>query len=396
MPDDTLVQSPSSGVIRATHQVVAFGNAVFIQTDAHETILQALNRWMKYETGEYFLDAEAFQDTEAAWDKVPLIFAQEHPDDFDLVDNDIEAALQTVKDYQGNPGRLCGNLSHTAVLIPGQPRLTSKVKLTDPEVQNLYNQGKLSLSTGFTCWPGDDGHLTKKVRPNHVLVFVQGDKTQPRDKAAMFLNLQKEEDMEATHVGRVISEKNKSMFKQAIDLLTTLYNKMDPPKQADPDASEGDPAAGACDEDKKPAANLEGDEMAADTELKNQIEAATQTIAAKEAELVNKDAEIKTLKETSEALKNQLSTIEKAQKDAAWTALKNTLPPGLVDTPEKETALRNQAETAPLEFGKRIAELKMKAPTDQEGHDQISAGSGTAATNKGIGVWNAKKREYED
>ncbi len=217
-------------------QVIAFGNAEFIHgstSETHQTILQGLNRWMKYDDGEqYFLDVEAFQGTEEAWDKAPVIFAQDHPEDFDLVDTDLEAALAQLKDYKGRPGRVCGSLNDSEVLIPGQPRLSSKVTFDDPEIQGLYEKGKLSVSTGFTCTPGDDGHLDGKVRPNHVLIFVVDDNSQPRDKAAMLLNLEKEDQMDAKHIGKVISEKNRSRFKQAIDLLTSLFTEMAPEDQA--------------------------------------------------------------------------------------------------------------------------------------------------------------------
>jgi len=228
------ISSPSVPLVFpiSERQVIAFGNAEFIHgttSETHQIILQGLNRWMKYDNGEeYFLDVKAFQGTEKAWDKVPVIFAQEHPADFDLVNTDLEAVLAQLKDYNGRPGRECGSLSDTEVLIPGQPRLSSKITFTDPEVQDLYEEGKLSVSTGFACTLGDDGHLEGKVRPNHVLVFVVDDNSQPRDKAAMLLNLRKEDDMNATHVGRVISEKNRSRFKQALDLLSSLFTEMAP------------------------------------------------------------------------------------------------------------------------------------------------------------------------
>jgi hypothetical protein len=399
MPDVVTTPQPLSSTT-FTNQVIAFGHAEFIQTDNHETILQALNRWMNYDNGlKIYLDAEAFQGTESLWDAVPLIFAQDHPEDFALVDTDLEAALNTVKDYQGNPGTVCGALTSTNVQIPGQPRLTSQVSFTDPAVQDLYQQGKLSLSTGFTCNVGNDGHLTDKVRPNHVLVFVQDEKFQPRDKAAMFLNTEhiKEDTMDVTNAGRVISDKNQSRFKQAVDALTTLFNEMtgivsDNKKKTcentGPSLPAKTPDIPATNQDKD-----NGSDEMAETELKNQIDAANTTIAAKDTEIVNRDAEIKTLKERNLELSNTLAAAEQAKKDAAWTDLKNKLPPGLVDTPEKETKLR---EMEPMALANMIAGLKMKAPTAEEGLQHPPAGKETPVKNTGIGTWDAKNRCYKD
>ena len=389
MPDVVTAFQPFSA--KFTNQVIAFGHAEFIQTDTHETILQALNRWMNYDNGlKIYLDAEAFQGTESSWDTVPLIFAQDHPEDFELVDNDLETALNGVKDYQGNPGSICGNLTSTNVQIPGQPRLTSRVNFTDPAVQDLYQQGKLSLSTGFTCNVGDDGHLTQKVRPNHVLVFVQDDTIQPRDKAAMFLNTErnrKEENMEVTNQGRVISDKNHSRFRQALEALNGILDEMIG-KKKDPKECGNEEVPPEV-----PAVNQDKEVEMADAELKNQIDVANQTIVAKDAEIVNRDAEIKALKEQTLELSNKIAAIEQAKKDAAWTDLKNKLPPGLIDTPEKEAEFKAME---PLALANKIAEIKMKAPTKEEGIEHPSSKGDAPKTNRGIGVFNAMTKKYED
>ena len=74
------------------------------------------------------------------------------------------------------------------------------------------------------------------------------------------------------------------------------------------------------------------------------------------AELTNKDTKIT-------ELTNKIASLEQEKKDAAWTALKNTLPPGLVDTEEKEKELRALAESSPLDFATKIANIKLRAPT---------------------------------
>ncbi len=576
-------------------QVIAFGNAEFIHgstSETHQTILQGLNRWMKYDNGEkYFLDVKAFQGTEDAWDKVPVIFAQEHPEDFDLVDTDLEAVLAQLKDYKDRPGRECGSLSDTEVLIPGQPRLSTMMTFDDSEVQGLYEEGKLSVSTGFTITPGDDGHPKGKVRPNHVLVFVVDDNSQPRDKAAMLLNLEKEDQMDATHVGKVISEKNRSRFQQAIDLLTSLFKEMAPEDQAvnkDPSVppnpkgykvgsdagsckvTEGDfggmdlseirtrfafddgsgnftglrlphhdPKTGDLRPNCVRAAlqaiggarsgtpmDLQGKEEAVKSHLEAHMkeieketpaehaivgetlgggpagegsfeDTITRTRAALEktlglfwpdgsprapwivmtfpdtvvwqhpvteryfstpyeqatggeivfgqptevqqtwvqvkastvipnmtledlnniakrsdrmvenkpetsasadgtagAELTNKDTEIKKLSDENAELRNTLAKVEQDRKDAAWTALKNKIPPGWIDTPERESEIRRMAETDPLAFSNKLADHRLHPDTKEQGQ-QHAQNQKDPAVRRGIGVIN-KTGQWED
>jgi hypothetical protein len=298
--------------------------------------------------------------------------------------NNLPAALAGLTDYQGRPASVAGSLSGTDVVIPGQPRLESKVTLeptqgpvTREELQDLYQQGRLSLSTGFSAVFGDDGKPTGKVTPNHVLLFVTTDERQPRDKAAMLLNTG--DRMDATNVGKPISDKNLSKFRQILDMMTTFLSELSPvPKE----------------QEEVPEENVENtlspqeDEIMI-TELKNQLEAATKDLA-------NKDAEISALKAQNTDLANKIAEIEKARKDSDWQTLKNTLPPGLVDTEEKEMNLRNLAETNPLGFSNQLAQVKRKAPTPEEGHDQVPAGAAKPATSNGIGLWNAVKRQYED
>ena len=206
-----------------------FGNAVKITT--HDAVLFTLNRWLLYGKGRIFNAVENFEGTESAWDKVPLIYAQEHPDP-DLIEEDLKKALESVQTGEGKTGQLCGSISNTEVVIPGQPRLESKITFSDPVVEKRYKAGELSLSIAYRCTESkqEKGHLTGKVKPNHILIFVQDDANQPRDPGAMLLN--KGEVAEVDNVtkfentGRVISTANKSRFKQALDSLWGLFAEM--------------------------------------------------------------------------------------------------------------------------------------------------------------------------
>ena len=203
-----------------------FGNSVF--REDHTAILQALNRWMQYENMKIYLGAEEFKKSEEDWSKVPVIFAQLHPEDFNEVTTDLQSALLKLSTYEGKPAKTVGYIEGSHVEIPGQPRLESKVVFTDPEVETLYSQGKLSLSTGFRATIEADGKLTAIV-PNHLLVFFQDNQNQPRDKGAMFLNSLKGDQMPDAQIGnagRVISEKNKNRFKSVLDALNGLFSDM--------------------------------------------------------------------------------------------------------------------------------------------------------------------------
>lgn len=196
----------------------------------HETILNTLNKWKAYADGQTYLAVENFLGTEPLWDQVPLIFAQDHPD-CDLVSEDLAKALASVTDYKGRPGSIPGYLSGTAVETSGQPRITLTTTFTDPEVQALYEAGVLSLSHGMYADEDEAGHLVGKVRPNHVLVFVQDQTNQPVDQGAMFLSKNTNGGARVkqfTGIGKVISDKNRSRFKQALDSLTALFSEMVP------------------------------------------------------------------------------------------------------------------------------------------------------------------------
>lgn len=194
----------------------------------HETILNTLNKWKAYADGQTYLAVENFLGTEPLWDQVPLIFAQDHPD-CDLVSEDLAKALASVTDYKGRPGSIPGYVSGTAVETSGQPRITLTTTFTDPEVQALYEAGVLSLSHGMYADEDEAGHLVGKVRPNHVLVFVQDQTNQPVDQGAMFLSKNTNGGAgvkQFTGIGKVISEKRRGVLKAALDTIMSLYDEM--------------------------------------------------------------------------------------------------------------------------------------------------------------------------
>ncbi len=150
---------------------------------------EGLNLW--YGTAE-------FTGTEPAWESVPLIFAQTHPDGMQVL-SDLPTALAAIRTYDGKPGRVVGSIGNAAIIREGQPRLQVGPKFTDPEVERLWHENKLSLSSSIIAYdepfPGMPENFRKVkagVKPNHVLVFVRSPRDLPGDPGAMFLNNKQE------------------------------------------------------------------------------------------------------------------------------------------------------------------------------------------------------------
>jgi cation transport regulator len=142
--------------------------------------------------------AAEFAGTEPAWESVPLIFAQTHPDGR-MIPSDLSSALATIKTIDGRPGRVVGSLEKARIIREGQPRLEVGLKFTDPEVERLWHESRLSLSSSIIAYddpflgmPENFRKVKSGVKPNHVLVFVRSPRDLPGDPGAMFLNNKQE------------------------------------------------------------------------------------------------------------------------------------------------------------------------------------------------------------
>jgi DNA topoisomerase-1 len=174
----------------------------------HRAIIQALDRWIEYPRPygpqRFFYGADDFRGSEQSWEDVPVIFAQTHPD-HRLVANNLEAALRSVTAHDGGPGRVVGRMRRPLIPDGGQPRLEADVEFDDPYVEAQHANRALALSSAFSANHNDDGRLTERVRPNHLLVFVQDPKNQPRDLGTMFLN---KEDDDVTDEEKPVDDKS--------------------------------------------------------------------------------------------------------------------------------------------------------------------------------------------
>ena len=345
---------------------------------SHTAILQALNRWMTWGGERVWYGTENFDGTGADWDRVPVIYAQTHPDPR-LLEDDLDAALAAVRTAEGGPGRICGGLSGSRVETTGQPRLESRISFTDPEVDAAYRRGELSLSTAF--WSSSRaGAITGRVRPNHLLVFKAGQPAEgggggvwPRDPGAMFLNSQSGDDMPNDRI-------NAGRLRQALDLLRELLAGH-PGEGGD----EGEQAGGG----RRPAAQAQAhteahtEAQAGKSEETDNMADNEGAIEALRAENEALRAEIAAAKQANEAATAALDAIEQERRDQAWASTRDEhVPKGWLAREGAEAELRAEFEQEPIAFMNRILAHRRASETPEEGSTaHLNAGSEQAEIN---------------
>jgi hypothetical protein len=132
----------------------------------HDVILQTLDTDLN---GLYYAK-KPFQDSIESWDKLPLIFAQEHPD-ADLFESNPAEALKAIN------GKVVGSVKNPYTSLTGHPTLMSELDITNKMVDALIDAGKASISTAF--YYKMDNNAIISVRPNHVLIFEEDKITYP-------------------------------------------------------------------------------------------------------------------------------------------------------------------------------------------------------------------------
>lgn len=330
---------------------------------SHTAILQALNRWMERDGEKVWYGTENFDGTGADWDRVPVIYAQTHPDPR-LIEDDLDAALAAVRTAEGGPGRVCGSLSGTRVETTGQPRLESRISFTDPEVDAAYRRGELSLSTAF--WSSSRaGAIAGRVRPNHLLVFKAGQPAEdgdggvwPRDPGAMFLNSQSGDDMPNDRI-------NAGRLRQALDLLKETLAGI-----TGEGGDEGEQAGGG----RRPAAQAQAHTeahtgaQAGKSEETDNMADNEGAIAALRAENEALKAEIAAVKQANEEATAALNAIEQERRDQAWASTRDEhVPKGWLAKEGAEAELRAEFEQEPIAFMNRILAHRRASETSEEG-----------------------------
>lgn len=358
---------PGDSRQQATGDTCFFGHSA-LAGESHTAILQALNRWMTWGGEKVWYGTENFDGTGADWDRVPVIYAQTHPDPR-LLEDDLDAALAAVRTAEGEPGRICGGLSGSKVEATGQPRLESRISFTDPEVDAAYQRGELSLSTAF--WSSSRaGAITGRVRPNHLLVFKAGQPAEeggggiwPRDPGAMFLNSQSGDDMPNDKI-----DENAGKLRQALDLLKELFAGHPGEGGGEGEETARRPAAQAQAHTEAQAGESEETDNMADNEG---------AIEALRAENEALKAEIAAAKQANEAATAALNAIEQERRDQAWAnARAEHVPQGWLAKEGAEAELRTEFEQEPIAFMNRILAHRRAGETPEEGSTaHLNAGS---------------------
>ena len=340
-------------------QLAIITNAEFTSKESHDAILQTLERWIpgyadrKGDEGAIFYSREPFEQNIADWNGIDLIYAQEHPNMI-LYAKDPAQALKDIN------GRVVGKLSNARIEVAGHPRQMGQIEINDEEAQGLYEEGKLSLSTGFFCPINNNYELVGKLRPNHVLLFREDENNLPKDMGAVILN---KEEMEMANIGKVISAKNESEFKALIDKLWVFFSNL----------TTGDKKEEVENQKRKELEKGKMDEKK-EAELTSKLEEATVALTnlKSESEATEKahKEEVVGYKERIAKFENKEKAETQAKMDNDWDTLKNKyIPVALTHKEEDEKKLREEYEKNPHAFMMKAVAFEKKAPTGEEGNE---------------------------
>lgn len=281
---------------------------------SHDIILQSLDSWRPYKKpdGTYedrFYGSDVFQDTEAVWDTVPIIYGKVHPSTPFSVDPE--------KSLQESEGVIGGGVRESTITKTGSPLLRAKSYFTIPKMEQLAKEGKLAFSSGFISGL-KDGKLTGvngRVIPDHILAFEHSRTNRPQDGAALILN---------SMGGTMPDEDN---FKKTLsDFLAELKALLVPAKM--------EPAIAAMPEP-------QGSMVPNMTETK---------IAELEKSITEKDELIKNMTAELDGFKQAEEQRKAAELENKWSLVKNSIAPGLTATAELETAARSEWQADPTSF----------------------------------------------
>lgn len=275
---------------------------------SHDITLQRLDTHLPYAgvpSGRLKYSVDNFAGTEQAWDRTLAVF----------VPKGVPAQHVDHRAFANDPHReaerlgfrIVGHHSDTKVISngPGEPRVITKAVFTDPEVDRLATEGKLSLSTGFDARVLPEGLMDGTVQPNHVLYFLRNEPTalgtpaSPNDAGAFVNNLSEE---------TMADDETKGILLSIRDMVTPKENPL-----------------------QKTVDNLTAD------------------LTAKDAQIAALTAENTALKADKQALDNLRAEEATRAKDAEWEQVKNLHQPGLFHK-EKEAVERAAYEAAPAKW----------------------------------------------
>ena len=345
------------------------------KAEVHDVSLQTLNR----KIGGYCFPTDVFHKTVDRWDGVPVIFAQNHPDQKLLIEDQDKALAQI-------NGSIIGNVSNPQVSIDGHPRLIGQITNSNKDVLALIKSGKLSLSTGFQG-PADENMNILDVFPNHVLVFEEDSQNMPKDLGAFILN--KEDYIEFTNRGEIMADETTTdKIKQPIiDLYNAVMGSGKPPDSGGDNSHKDDT-------DLKEVENMEEVKQ-----LSDKLEIANKEIGDMTSNLEIANKEIDTQKATITGLETKVKEFEqketdalKVKRDEQWKEIKNKLPPGLTHKEDDEKALRGEFDTDPYTFSTKYVGIQNQAGREESGEEFTTGdyASAEAEDLKSISEFNTR------
>ena len=229
------------------------------------SIINFLDRWLPDDDGNpkgTFYSKEPFINEAGKWSSTDIIYAQQHVDF--KTETPRSKALAKVKTFEGEPGRIVGNVVKDWVEVDGHPTLRMSLNICDPIVNGHHKAGRLSQSSAFDCLTTQDGKIVGDINPDHLLVFVEDpvNDAMPRDLGSILnmkrkknncplsqmKSMEEENAMPDTkkeeNAGKVLSGANASFLsdfkvklKELGDSLDGFINKNNPPTPPKGDGS---------------------------------------------------------------------------------------------------------------------------------------------------------------
>lgn len=352
------------------------------KAEVHDAILQTLNR----EIGGYCFPVEPFTQSVSAWEGIPVVYANDHPD-MKLFTENPTKALEAIK------GEIVGQVSKPYIATEGHPRLMGGVTNTNPDVAQLIKEGKASLSTGFigSVASGIMGTADKtpeiaRVVPNHVLLFKEDSENMPKDHGAFILN--KEDYIEFTNRGEIMAnETTTDKIKQPIiDLYNAVMGSGKPPDAGGDNSHKRDTLTTTEVENMNEVTELSDNLAIANKhigDVTSKLDIANKQIEDMKTQATEKDStlevankDIETHKATITDLETKVKEFEqkevdalKVTRDAQWEEIKNKLPPGMTHTDDATTALRAEWDTDPYTFSSKYVGIQNQASRGESGSE---------------------------
>lgn len=169
-----------------TELILNTGEFISESESVHDVILNRLDLLHTNNGKTYKYDPEEIRKALPLFNETPLVFANVHPENIGKIS--MEDALKEVD------GRIVGTPQDVFVNDVGT-LFRGKVRVTDPEVDDLIKKGKALLSTAFSATPDENGVL-RNIIPNHILVYPLDTQILPGDHAALFLNQQSKNELD--------------------------------------------------------------------------------------------------------------------------------------------------------------------------------------------------------